>query len=87
MGKEKVTITLDRAKAADARSLTAAGSTSEAIDIALTRLIRSERLRRDIMAYRQLPPTAAEIDLAMLSDTSGLADATDWEGLYPAEAE
>jgi len=86
MAREKVTITLDRAKAADARSLTAAGSTSEVIDIALSHLIRAERLRRDIAAYQRQPPTEGEIGLALLADPSGLADATDWEALYPAAA-
>jgi hypothetical protein len=85
MGREKVTITLDRAKAADARSLTAAGSTSEAIDIALSWLIRVERLRRDIAAYRNRSPTSAELELALLSDTGDLADTTDWDALYPPQ--
>ena len=40
MGKEKVTISLDRSKADDARSLVEAHSTSEVIDIALDHLIR-----------------------------------------------
>lgn len=43
-------------------------------------------LRRDIAAYRRIPPSAADVDLALLADTSGLADETDWEALYP-EAE
>lgn len=87
MGRDKVTITLDRSKAADARSLTEARSTSEVIDIALSRLIRAERLRRDIVAYRRQPPTSAELDLALLSDTGGIADDTDWEALYPPKPE
>jgi hypothetical protein len=45
-------------------------------------LIRSERLRRDVAAYRQLPPTTAEVELAGLTDTAALADDTDWESLY-----
>lgn len=86
MAKEKVTITLDRAKADHARALLAARSTSETIDVALDRLIGAEQLRRDIAAYRRIPPSAADADLALLADTSGLADETDWEALYP-EAE
>ena len=81
MAKEKVTITLDRAKADSARALLAARSTSEVIDLALDRLIAGERLRRDIAAYNRVPPTGREI--ALLADTSGLADETDWEALYP----
>jgi hypothetical protein len=83
MAKEKVTITLDRSKADHARKLVAARSTSEIIDLALDRLIKAERLRRDIVAYGQVPPTGPEAAIALLADTSGLADETDWEALYP----
>ncbi|HWD56221.1 MAG TPA: hypothetical protein VG346_13930 [Acidimicrobiales bacterium] len=30
----------------------------------------------------EVPPTADELDLALLGDVSGLADDTDWERLY-----
>ena len=83
MAKEKVTITLDRAKADRARALLAARSTSEVIDLALDRLIDAERLRKDIAAYGRVPPTGPEVAIALLADTSGLADETDWEALYP----
>lgn len=82
MAKEKVTITLDRSKADSARSLLGAGSTSEAIDLALDRVIRTERLRQDIAAYRRIPPTDDELELAMLASTTPLDDDTDWEALY-----
>ncbi|MDE3077926.1 MAG: hypothetical protein KGJ86_21085 [Chloroflexota bacterium] len=82
MAKEKVTISLNRSKAETARSLLAVGSTSEVIDLALDRLIRTERLRQDIAAYRRVPPTDAELDLALLADTTGLDDDTDWDALY-----
>jgi hypothetical protein len=82
MARDKVTITMNRDKAATALSLAGAKSTSEVIDIALDRLIRSERLRRDVAAYRLMPPTAAELALADVSD-SDLGDDTDWEALYP----
>jgi hypothetical protein len=85
MAKDKVTITLDRAKAAVARELVGVDSTSEVIDLALDRLVRAERLRADIAAYRGMPPTQSEVDLALLADTSGLADDTDWEALYADE--
>jgi len=85
MAKDKVTITLDRAKAAAARALVGVDSTSEVIDLALDRLVRAERLRADITAYRRVPPTQAEVDLASLADTTGLADGTDWEALYTDE--
>jgi hypothetical protein len=82
MAKDKVTITLDRKKANDARSLVGASSTSEVIDIALERLIRAERKSKDMAAYRRLPPTKHEDDLALLGDSQALADETDWESLY-----
>lgn len=82
MAKDKVTITLDRSKAADARALIGAASTSEVIDIALERLIRAERKANDVAAYRRTPPTRAEADLALTADVGGLADDTDWEALY-----
>lgn len=81
MAREKVTITLSRDKAEMARSLTDARSTSDVIDLALDRLIRTERLRRDLAAYRQR--AAAEMALADISD-SELNDDTDWEALHPA---
>ena len=85
MAKQKVTITLDRAKADEARALAGAASTSEVIDVALGWLIRAERLRRDIGAYRTLPPTDGDVALALLADSSGLDDETDWEALYADE--
>jgi len=85
MAKEKVTITLDRAKVAVARGLVRATSTSELIDIALDRLVRAETLRQDVEAYRRVPPTPQERALAELADTSGLSDDTDWEAIYAAE--
>jgi hypothetical protein len=81
MARQKVTITLDRSKAESARALVGAASTSEVIDLALDRLIRTERLRRDVAAYRRLPPTGAEAELALL-DAVDLDDPTDWEMLY-----
>jgi hypothetical protein len=82
MAKEKATITIDRAKAARAREVSGARSTSEVVDMALDQLIRAERLRSDIAAYQGVPTTEVEIDLALLGDTSGLADDTDWVQLY-----
>jgi len=84
MAKAKVTITLDRSKAESARSLVGATSTSEVIDIALDRLIRVERLRRDVRAYRRVPLAHAEQELALL-DAPDLDDPTDWELVYAEE--
>ncbi len=83
MAREKATITLDRAKAAAARALIGVDSTSEVIDVALDRLIRAERLRADVAAYRRLPPTPDETALASFGDGDRLLDDTDWESLYP----
>jgi hypothetical protein len=79
MARKKVTIRLDQAKAEDAPALLWAASASEAIDLALDRLIRAERLRRDVAAYRRIPPTDEEVELALLAATGGLDDETDWE--------
>ena len=81
-----MTITLDRAKADEARALTGGTSTSEVVDLALDRLIRAERLRRDIAAYRDHPPSSSDDVLALLADGSSLADDTDWEALYDEPA-
>ena len=82
MAKEKVTITLDRAKAEAARGLVGAASTSEVIDIALERLLRAERLRRDVEAYRRFPHTVEKPALAEHAASAGLEDDVDWEALY-----
>ena len=75
MAREKATITLDRAKARDAMRLLEIHTVSEVIDLALERLIRAERLRRDVAAYGQTPPTEAELALADMSVTFDLDDA------------
>lgn len=82
MAKEKATITLDRRKAEEARALVGAESTSAVVDVALDRLIRLERLRRDIGAYRAAPPTDDEVALADLAGGALLDDDTDWAALY-----
>ncbi len=85
MAREKVTISLDRAKVAAARALAGVDSISGVIDLALDHLILTERLRADIAAYRRLPPTRDEVGLDLLADFSDIADDTDWEGLYADE--
>jgi hypothetical protein len=86
MAREKATITLDRSKADEARSLVGARSISAVIEQALDLLIRAERLRLDITAYRRVPPTETEIEIALLADTAGLADDPDWEAIYAEDA-
>ena len=51
------------------------------VDFAYDRLIRSEQLQRDIAAYRRVPPTGPEAELALV-DAVDLGDSTDWELLY-----
>lgn len=86
MAKQKTTITVERHKVDEARRLTGASSTSATIDLALDRLIRSERLRSDIAAYTGTPPTDDEITVASITPTwSDLADDLDWDALYASE--
>ena len=85
VARAKATIVLDRDKAELARALVGAESTSAVIDVALDRLIRVERLRRDIAGYRAVPPSAEELALAELGSSSGLDDGTDWAALYADE--
>jgi hypothetical protein len=83
MAKTKATVTIDRAKVDEARRLTGATTTSAAIDVALTELIRSERVRRDVAAYTATPPSDDEIALARAPiNWAELADDTDWDALY-----
>ena len=87
MARGKATITVDRAKLAEARALLDAPSASATIDIALSEVIRRARLRRDVEAYRHSPPTGEEIAVGEeLPDWRDLADDTDWEAEWPAEA-
>jgi hypothetical protein len=82
MAKEKATITLDRSKMEEARALVGAQSTSAVVDLALDRLIRVERLRRDVSAYRAHPPADDELLIAELAGAGELDDDTDWAALY-----
>jgi len=48
MARGKAIVLLDREKVEEARELVGGRSMSEVIEIALDRLIRAERLRRDV---------------------------------------
>jgi len=74
MAREKATVTLDREKANAAKSLVRAKSVSETIDIALDRLIRAERLRRDVSSYTSRPPTDQELAVGNLPVAFDLGD-------------
>ena len=86
MAKEKATITVDRAKLAEARALLGARSASAAIDIALSDVIRRARIRRDIEAYTKVPQTDDETALGETrQEWPDLADDTDWDAEWPED--
>jgi Arc/MetJ family transcription regulator len=86
MAREKVTITADREKLAEVTRVTGALSTSAAVDLALDELLRLDRIRRDVAAYRSTPPTSEELALGLATPANvDLADDTNWEDLYPDE--
>jgi hypothetical protein len=83
MAREKATLTIDREKLERAKSLLAASSLSQAVDVALDRLIHSEQLRRDVAAYAREPLEADEIDVADLPVELDLGDdGVDYDSLY-----
>jgi hypothetical protein len=83
MAREKVTVTLERSKADAAKGLIRAKSLSETIDIALDRLIRAERLRRDVAAYTSRPLTDEELAVADMPVSFDLGDEdVDYEAIY-----
>ena len=83
MARQKATITLDRKKIDEARALISARSASEVIDVALDHLIRTERLRRDVAAYRGQPLGADETSIGNLPVEFDLQDSdVDYEKLY-----
>ena len=83
MARQKATLTVDRAKLERAQALTESRSLSDAIDIALDRLIRSEQLRRDIAAYRRDPLRGDERALGDVPVELDLDDDdVDYEALY-----
>jgi hypothetical protein len=83
MARQKATITLDRRKIDEARELTGQKSTSAVIDLALERLVRAERLRRDIEAYRRTPLGDDELLIGDLPVALDLDDAeVDYEKHY-----
>lgn len=86
MAREKATITVDREKLSEARSMLGLTSASAAIDVALSELIRRHRLRSDLEAYERTPPTSEEAALAGVSpDWDALSDETDWGSDWPEE--
>ena len=83
MPKLKTTISVDEANLASACELLGVSSRSEAVDIALQRLVRSERLLHDLRGYLGTPPTADEIALSELGVEFDLGDDhVDYDALY-----
>jgi hypothetical protein len=77
-----VTITLDRERANTARALLGGTTTPEVIDVALERLIRTERLHLDVAAYAGVSQEPGIVEIDLLGATAGPADETDWAALY-----
>jgi hypothetical protein len=77
-----VTITLDRERANTARALLGETTTPEVIDVALERLIRTERLDHDVAAYAAISQEPGIVEIDLLGATAGPADETDWAALY-----
>jgi hypothetical protein len=83
MAREKATITVDREKLERARALIRVRTLSDAIDVALDRLIRAEQLRHDVAAYAREPLAAEELELAGLPLALDLGDDdVDYGALY-----
>ena len=86
MAREKVTIMAERRKIDAVRAATGARSASDAVDMALDSLLRAERTRRDVEAYRGVPPTDEETAIGRAARPwTDLADDTDWEALYDGD--
>lgn len=86
MGSEKATLTLDRAKMAEAKRLIGGRSMSQVVDVALDRLIRAERLKADVAAYGARPGSVDEVVLGDLEVSFDLDDDdVDYDALYGTE--
>jgi hypothetical protein len=83
MAREKATVTIDRDKLERAKALVGVRTMSEAIDVALDRLIRGEQLRRDVAAYAREPLTAEELESGDVPVEFDLGDEDiDYDALY-----
>ena len=74
MPRLKTTISVDEENLASACELLGVTSRSEAVDVALARLVKSERLLRDLRGYLAVPPTIEEIALGELGVEFDLGD-------------
>ncbi len=83
MAREKVSVTVDPVKVAQARVLVGTATLSHVIDVALDRLIIEELERRHIAGYLAHPPRADEDAWAEVErDPNEIADDVDWARLY-----
>jgi Arc/MetJ family transcription regulator len=81
----KTTVSIDRDTLSSASQLLGLTSTSEVVDIALDRLVRSERLLRDLRGYLATPPTEEALLLAELEVRFDLGDDdVDYDAVYGA---
>jgi hypothetical protein len=86
MAREKATITIDRSKLRQLQDLIGVESMSDAIDVALTQVIRLQQLRQDVAAYRAQPQGADEFALGGIPMTLDLDDdEVDYDALYAAK--
>jgi Arc/MetJ family transcription regulator len=85
MPRLKTTVSIDQQNLRDASELLRLTSTSEVVDVALVRLVQSERLLRDLRAYLGRPPTAEEAMFGSVPVRFDLDDDdVDYEALYGA---
>lgn len=83
MAKEKLSVTLDRAKLVRAQELTGVATVSALLDLAVTRLLTQELERRHIAGYQRHPQGKNDIAWAEIArDPTDIADDTDWAELY-----
>lgn len=81
MAKSKLSVSLDPDRLERAQELVHAGSVSELLDIALTRMIEQEVERRHIEGYIRIPPDNEFAQWAVASRSND-DDEVDWAALY-----
>ncbi len=88
MARSKATITVDRDLLQQVQGVVGRTSASDTIDLALRELLKAERIRRDIAAYKAVPLTPDEISLTshVAASHGDLEDDTDWEALFSDDA-
>ena len=74
MSRVKTTVSIDKRTLEAACRLLGVDSTSEVVDVALDRFVRSEELLRDLRGYVATPPTEEEILLAEIGVHLDLGD-------------